>query len=168
MTVYCTDYMRKFLDVGKLHYYAALAIQALETTPFDTIAFRGMSGALISPQVAIAMQKHLILVRKGNESSHSDYLVEGYKAAQRYVILDDFVSTGATRDAIKESVTTFAPKAKYVGILSVQYIDTDLVAYCMKNRIPYPLEEDRSREETLLLEMERSKKGVNGKRTKSA
>ena len=39
---------------------------------FDTIAFRGMSGALIGPILADALNKHLILVRKTLRTDRCD------------------------------------------------------------------------------------------------
>jgi hypothetical protein len=70
---------------------------------FDSIAFRGMSGALIAPIVAFKMKKDLILVRK-KESSHSNHAVEGNKATRRYIIIDDFVGGGTTLDTIVSTI----------------------------------------------------------------
>lgn len=50
-----------------------------------------MSGALIAPIVALRMNKPIIMVRKSSEKSHSSRIVEGYKAASKYVILDDLI-----------------------------------------------------------------------------
>ena len=43
----------------------------------DAIAFRGMSGALVGPMVALELGKEFIMVRKRNANSHSSYMVEG-------------------------------------------------------------------------------------------
>lgn len=170
MNISCADYMRKFIDTDKLNYHAALAIQALDLIPFDTIAYRGMSGCLIAPIVAVAMRKHMIMVRKTGDSTHSDRMVEGNKGAKRYVIVDDFVSTGETGLNIQESVASFAPKAKYVGILGVQYISTRLLAYTVEQGIPYPLEDEQDRYQLLYKELDekdrQSKKGAIGKKSK--
>lgn len=65
---------------------------------FDSIAFRGMSGALVGPAVAATLDKEMIMVRKP-KTSHSIHVVEGFIASQSYVIVDDFVSSGATVSA---------------------------------------------------------------------
>jgi orotate phosphoribosyltransferase len=62
---------------------------------FDAIAFQGMSGALVAPAVAIELEKPLIMIRK-NESCHSAQIVEGAFTVEKYIIIDDFVSTGRT------------------------------------------------------------------------
>lgn len=69
---------------------------------FDAIAFRGLSGALIAPLVAVRMKKHFLAVRKPSEKNHSTMKVEGDFDAQRYIILDDFIDSGET---IKEIIT---------------------------------------------------------------
>jgi|GEM_PF-3585291 hypothetical protein len=64
---------------------------------FDAIAFRGMSGAVVAPAVAAKLGKPLILVRKDCENSHSSSMVEGCEKDQcEYIIIDDFVCSGAT------------------------------------------------------------------------
>lgn len=72
---------------------------------FDTIAISGMSGALVGPAVATRMRKGLLIVRKdvSREPAHSHLQVEGVYAP-RYVIIDDFASTGGTISRIQELV----------------------------------------------------------------
>jgi hypothetical protein len=71
---------------------------------FDAIAFRGMSGALIGPVLADRLDKKLIMVRKPTDGeSHSRMTVEGEKA-DRYIIVDDFVSSGSTVRAIIQAL----------------------------------------------------------------
>jgi len=150
---YHSDYLYKFLNPSRLSFYIALAVQALEGWEFDTIAFRGMSGALIAPSVAIAMKKQLIMVRK-TMSCHSDSLVEGYKEAKRYVILDDFTSSHTTRDTIIKEVSNFAPQAIYLGLLPVHHIDQQVLAYCLKHHELYPFEADLGQMDAILDAME--------------
>lgn len=125
----CSAHMRKFIDMSELNTYVNLAIQALKNKRFDSLAFRGNSGAVIAPPVALALKKHLIMVRKPLDSiaTHSDFLVEGNMSSSRYVIIDDFMSSEKTARAIVEAVADFAPNAKCIGLLAVQSIDTDLL-----------------------------------------
>jgi adenine/guanine phosphoribosyltransferase-like PRPP-binding protein len=131
----CSQHMRKFLDMSELPTYVDYAIQALKNRRFDSLAFRGMSGAVIAPPVALALHKNLIMVRKSILDTHSDFLVEGNIASKKYIIIDDFVSSGKTFKAIMKAIDDWAPKAKCLGILGVQNIDTDV----LKKKKYYPL-----------------------------
>lgn len=71
---------------------------------FDSIAFRGNSGSLVAPAVALRLRKPLILVRRG-EDCHSHLPVEGNLATERYAIIDDLVSTGTTVQSIVKAIT---------------------------------------------------------------
>jgi orotate phosphoribosyltransferase len=73
----------------------------LSGVDFDTIVFRGMSGALIAPTVAHRLKKCITISRKENDSSHNGGgIIEGNVDIQKYIILDDFISTGNTIKAI--------------------------------------------------------------------
>lgn len=63
---------------------------------FDHIVCCGVSGLAIAPIIAYKLKKHLIVVRKADDSStHSGYKVEGLpQNSFTYIILDDFVSEG--------------------------------------------------------------------------
>lgn len=109
--------------------FATKAIELYEAThetTVEAIAFRGMSGALVASPVAARLQKPLILVRKPNDNSHSPLKVESCKIEPKnYVILDDFVSSGKTANAIIKAIKLVAPKAKYLGVLQVSYLHND-------------------------------------------
>jgi adenine/guanine phosphoribosyltransferase-like PRPP-binding protein len=64
---------------------------------FDSIVVRGVSGLLVGPPVALALGKHLMIVRKPDEQSHDHTPVINAKCgALRAVFLDDFRCTGTT------------------------------------------------------------------------
>jgi hypothetical protein len=71
---------------------------------FDTIAFRGTSGALIAPAVAAKLRKNILMVRKQGDGSHSGCPLEGNGDIERYIIVDDFIATGATVEKILAAV----------------------------------------------------------------
>lgn len=73
---------------------------------FDTIVFRGMSGALIVPTVADRIQKAMLMIRKGD--SHSTWNVEGNILLKSYVIIDDLIASGETIRNILEGVASTA------------------------------------------------------------
>lgn len=68
---------------------------------FDSIAYTGHSGALVAIPVAIALKKHLIIVRKPHEKSHG-VAIEKDNNAKRCLIVDDFIETGKTIRRIKK------------------------------------------------------------------
>jgi adenine/guanine phosphoribosyltransferase-like PRPP-binding protein len=82
---------------------------------FDAIAFRGMSGAMVAPAVAIKLGKPFILVRKRGDGSHSEHQVEGAVGCSRYIIVDDLIASGETVRAIQDDVSRHS-KATCVGI----------------------------------------------------
>jgi adenine/guanine phosphoribosyltransferase-like PRPP-binding protein len=108
-------------------------IAVLSHLDFDTIAFRGLSGALLAPVIAMKMGKELIAVRKG-EKCHSYRMLEGNTAVERYVIVDDFVSCGDTVRAILDEVYAVAPEAKCIGVLEANHLRTDV--YVGRDLVP--------------------------------
>lgn len=118
-----SSHMQDFLDPERLQEKIDLAVRALAGYEFDSIAFRGMSGALIGPPVALRLNKSMLLVRKDEDDSHSSSKVEGDRNVKRYIILDDFSCSGDTMEAIKSELKEFAPKAECLGLLQALYVN---------------------------------------------
>jgi len=114
-----SPYLAYLLTPLKLRHLINNAIRILPKKNFDSIAFRGMSGAIIAPIIATKLKKNLIMVRKREATSHSVSRVEGFSKSKRYVIVDDFVESGETAANIYYEVKDFAPKAECVGLLVV-------------------------------------------------
>lgn len=83
-------------------------VDCLKPVEFDTIVFRGFSGALVGPTVALQMEKQWALVRKPGDNAHSNNSIEGFVKG-KFVILDDFIVTGTTIRAIVEAVSHQPP-----------------------------------------------------------
>lgn len=91
---------------------------------FDTIAYQGASGAITASIIAHRLKKPLLLVRKPEDTKgHSPYMLEGPKVVRRYLIVDDFMSSGRTYEAIREAVKIDHPQAECIGMLEVTYAD---------------------------------------------
>lgn len=91
------------------------AVGILANVDFDSIAFIGMSGALLAPVLAFVMGKELIALRKHGSQSHSWHSIEGFNKTKRYIVVDDFICTGNTVRDIAKRMEGFAPGAEYVG-----------------------------------------------------
>ena len=121
-----------FLKPKKLKKLAEVAVKTLNTMSdkYDTLVFCGISGAIIGPMVALVVGKEMVLVRKKGDIRHSGHDVAGYSSPKKYIIIDDFVDSGATATHIQKEMYKFQPKAECLGVLSVQ----ELVGACTKYR----------------------------------
>lgn len=72
--------------------------------PFDAIAFRGSSGAALAFPLSYFLKLPLIHVRKGN-SHYGSGAIEGTISSKKYVIIDDFIDSGATVKKIIREVS---------------------------------------------------------------
>lgn len=141
------SYLTPVFDINNLRKVTSNLAKMLKPylSEFDAIAFRGMSGALVAPNLALRLRKDLIMVRKPktDESTHSGYRVEGRQDAVNYLIIDDLVGTGLTVKNIINEIKNFNPKSKCVGVLtyledwadytdSIKYADSTLVNWNKK------------------------------------
>ena len=99
------NYLRKALSVENLMKFTQNIVDALKpyVKCFDSIVFRGVSGALVGPSVAMALNKEMVVIRK-KDGSHSYCQAEGFVSTQSYVIVDDLVDSGATLGVIKRTI----------------------------------------------------------------
>lgn len=83
---------------------------------FDGIAVAGVSGLIVGSVLAAMWCCDLFVVRKPGESSHSVCTVEGPRKVGRYLIVDDFVASGATAERIRTQMATYRPHMECVGV----------------------------------------------------
>ena len=91
------------------------ALDVLSKVDFDSIVVRGHSGMLIAPIIAHLLNKPIAFVRKKNESTHSSMSIEGI-VLDKYIIIDDFIDTGATIKEIDITTRRVHSKAQLVGV----------------------------------------------------
>ena len=128
---------------------ACIAIKALEDRGevIDAIAFRGCSGMMMGPLIAVKANKTMLMVRKPDDGSHSYMVVEGDKGARSYLIVDDFVDSGATARAIKDEVLKFAPHAKALGVLEVSRLEYEQPADDPRLKRPWVVKEEEENDD---------------------
>jgi len=76
------------------------AKNVLDGVDFDTMVGTGLSGGLVVPLLARMLDKKFALIRKSGDSSHREREVEG-SVGERWIFVDDFVSTGATLERVQ-------------------------------------------------------------------
>jgi hypothetical protein len=114
LDIQCATHLSTALTPAKLRKAVASTIKFLKKKEFDAIAFRGLSGQLFAPIVALRLRKTLLAVRKG-EDTHSTQMVEGDFGARNYIIIDDFITGGNTVNQIIKEIHTIKPTMKCVG-----------------------------------------------------
>ena len=96
---------------------------------FDTIAFSGHSGSAIAYPLSYRMGIPLICVRKSGENSHfvkeNPKLLEGHMTTKKYVIVDDFISSGDTVRRMLKTIKDNLPNAECVGMIMFKIRDRD-------------------------------------------
>lgn len=102
---------------------------------FDSIAFTGLSGASVAYPLSFKTGLPLICVRKG-EKRHSLFSLEGNLSCQKYIIVDDTISTGDTVSKIVSRIKKSIPDAKCVGIVLYDYHIPQKMVHIDKQFIP--------------------------------
>lgn len=85
-------------------YLIEIARGKLAGIDYDTLVGTGMSGALVVAVLGRALNKFYAVVRKpGDTMNHSGNPIEG-KIGNRWLFVDDLVSTGATLARVKAAI----------------------------------------------------------------
>ena len=114
----------KYIDIDVMRELVPYAVEILKTFDFDALAFRGVSGAIIAPVLALELRKSIIVVRKTAEKSHMwGQTVQGDNNARRYIIVDDFIDSGATVQTISKKIREWQPHATCLGVLEMHSLD---------------------------------------------
>jgi len=97
-----SDYLNDAFDLWDRDLLIKKITKKLRYVSFDSVAFTGLSGALIAPIIAYELNKGVIAVRKKKDKSHSKKIVEGI--LKRYIIIDDIIEYGDTIKNIIKSI----------------------------------------------------------------
>lgn len=103
-------HVRRFYgDLPILHPATFLrdARRLLKDVDFDTVVGTGLSGVPAATLLGRSMHKHILLVRKEDDThNHHNSTGKGVvgELGERWVFVDDFVSSGETRHHVKAAV----------------------------------------------------------------
>lgn len=94
----------------------------LADVDFDTLVGTGFSGGIVIPALALSMGKKFVLIRKETDDSHHGKGRLLGQLGSRWVFVDDFVSSGRTRERVIEKVREAAERASVPTTLVGQYM----------------------------------------------
>lgn len=80
----------------------------LKNVDFDTMVGTGFSGGVVIPALALAMGKKFVLIRKDTDDSHHGKGQLLGQLGARWIFVDDFVSSGRTRDRVISKIEVAA------------------------------------------------------------
>jgi len=80
------------------------AQEQLADVDFDTMVGTGFSGGIVIPTLALAMGKKFALIRKETDDSHHGKGRLLGEIGDKWIFVDDFISSGATRNRVIEKV----------------------------------------------------------------
>ncbi len=140
---YATTYGQEAVRVRAK--FAAKAIQELMAeTGADCVVVHGNSGVSCGFAALMCGNFPLILLRKDNDNSHGSPM-EGPNGhnVRRYLILDDFIDTGATMERIKTKIAALSnqrgdglPTPECVGIVLYGHHRGSGFTFCDGQRVP--------------------------------
>lgn len=96
---------RVFADSASLTSLVVDMRRDLRGVKFDTMIGSGLSGSLIIPILARRLRKRWAIIRKPGEATHSSSTFQG-EIGDRWIFVDDFVASGATRRRVEKAVNT--------------------------------------------------------------
>ncbi len=113
-----SGYLSNVIRPSRRRGVVASSLDILRKHEFDTIAVRGISGISVGSILAHALDKSIAIVRKeGTENTHSENQMESSFEVEKYVIVDDFVSSGETLYHIERRMKQAHPNALCIGML---------------------------------------------------
>jgi hypothetical protein len=80
------------------------ARRVMKGIDYDTMIGTGLSGSLVIPTLARALGKKWAIIRKPGDGSHGNPVGFEGEIGRRWIFVDDFVASGATRQRVRDAV----------------------------------------------------------------
>lgn len=90
----------------------------LADVDFDTLVGTGFSGGVVIPSLALAMGKKFVLIRKETDDSHHGKGRLLGSLGRRWIFVDDFVSSGKTRERVINKIDAEIESYRQMGYTS--------------------------------------------------
>lgn len=101
----------------------------LADVEFDTLVGTGFSGSIVIPSLALALGKNFVLIRKETDDSHHGKGLLVGQLGEKWIFVDDFVSSGMTRRRVLDKVRDWSEQydctTEFVGQYMYQSLNTD-------------------------------------------
>ena len=120
MALFRTYYMDQ--AVFNLENVIEQAKKDLADVDFDTLVGTGFSGGIVIPSLALAMGKKFVLIRKESDDSHHGRGRLLGELGEKWVFVDDFVSSGLTRHRVISKVNGAARGRDHATRMVGQYM----------------------------------------------
>lgn len=91
-----------------LRRHAEWVIGRLDHIEYDFVAVTGKSGMSVAFAALALRQFDLVTIRKDGEQSHGSQVEGEARTMCRYIVIDDFVSSGATLNNIEDALGSWA------------------------------------------------------------
>lgn len=102
---------------------------------FDTLVGTGFSSGVVIPALALRMKKKFVLIRKDNDDSHHGSGRFLGEMGDRWIFVDDFISSGRTRDRVLGKVRDWRGterwNADYSEVIPGEPLKTEFVGQYM-------------------------------------
>ena len=136
---YATQY--RMAAVRRRAEYAARAInKMMAETGATSVVVHGNSGVScgFAALMLSAVDFNIVLLRKDNDNSHGSPIEgpQGHRLGP-YIILDDFVATGATMNRIRSKIATLHQQYGYRNAQSPECVGIVLYGYTISDRFKF-------------------------------
>lgn len=129
---FSTAYMDEALfDLGRVIEQAKADLADVD---YDTLVGTGFSGGIAVPALALALNRNFVLVRKESDDSHHGRGRLMGRLGKRWIFVDDFVGSGATRRYVIDKINDAHILAFNPGLIDTTFVGTYLYA----DRAQYP------------------------------
>lgn len=102
--------------ITRINEIVKTAERKLSSVEFDGFVGTGLSGTMVAPVLAFAMGKRFAIVRKADDVGHhsSGTVESGLNPEDRWVFVDDFLSSGKTRQRVIDAMEDHQ-SVEYIG-----------------------------------------------------